>query len=72
MRLYIKFQFDSEGKSPLEIVRITKELGFTPEVGDYDLSIPFSNPEQYGEIVRDLIKALKGSHVLYTLTTKER
>lgn len=72
MRLYIKFQFDSEGKTPLEIIKITKELGFTPEVGEYDASIPFTNPAQYGEIVRDLCKALKGSHVLYTLTTKER
>jgi hypothetical protein len=72
MRLYIKFYFHSEGKSPLEVVKIVKGLGFTPEVGEFDCSIPFTNPEQYGTIVRDLHKSLKGCGIHYTLTTKER
>ena len=54
MRLYIKFQFSSEGKNPLEVVKMMQEMGFTPEVGDYDFSIPFRTPEQYSEVLTEL------------------
>jgi hypothetical protein len=72
MRLYVKFQFSSEGRNPLEIVKVMQELGFTPEVGDYDFSIPFRTPEQYAEILEEVKNRLKNTDVLYTLTTKER
>lgn len=72
MRLYIKLQFSSEGKNPLEVVKMVQSLGFTPEVGDYDFSIPFRTPEQYAQILDDLKTKLKGTEVLFTLTTKER
>jgi hypothetical protein len=72
MRLYIKLMFYSDGKNPLEVVKMMQEMGFTPEVGDYDFSIPFRTPEQYSEVLSELKGRLKSSEVLYTLTTKER
>ena len=72
MRLYVKFQFYSDGENPLEIVKMMREMGYTPEVGDYDFSIPFRTPEQYGEIVKELKKQLSGTGTLYSLNTKER
>ena len=72
MRLYVKFHFSSNGKDPLTVARLAREIGFSPEVGEYDCSMPFKDPERYGELVTQLHNALKGAKVFYTLTTKER
>ena len=72
MRLYVKFMFHSDGKNPLEVIKMMREMGFTAEVGDFDFSIPFRTPEQYAEIVKEMRNNLKGTDALFTLTTKER
>jgi hypothetical protein len=72
MRLYVKFQFSSNGKDPLTVAKLAREIGFAPEVGEYDCSMPFKDPERYGELVTQLHDALKGAKVYYTLITKER
>ena len=72
MRLYVKFQFSPNGKDPLTVAKIVREIGFSPEVGDYDCSMPFKDPERYGELVTQLHETLKGAKVHYSLTTKER
>lgn len=72
MRLYVKFHFNPNGKDPLTVAKIVKEIGFSPEVGDFDCSMPFKDPERYGELVTELHDALKGAKVYYTLVTKER
>jgi len=70
MRLYIKFYFNSEGGSPLETIKSIKGIGFQPEVGDYDASAPIPDPENYATLVNKLHETLKGSNVVFTLTTK--
>lgn len=71
MRLYVKFFFSSEGASPLDVIQRAKEAGLGPEIGDFDASIHFANPERYSEIVLGLNAALKGTGTKYTLTTKD-
>lgn len=72
MRLYVKFQFSEKGKDPLTVAKYVRDIGFSPEVGEYDCSMPFKDPERYSELVTQLHETLKGSKVFYTLTTKER
>lgn len=72
MRLYVRFIFSSDGMAPLDVIELAKEMGFTPEIGDYDCSTPLDSPDRYGELVVNLHKALKGSMVRYTLATRER
>lgn len=71
MRTYIKFYFNTDGKSPLEIIKEMKALGFEPEVGDFDFSIEWSEPQQYGEIIAKMHNQLKSAKALYTLVTRE-
>ena len=70
MRLYIKFYFDSEGISPLDVIKKVKGIGFVPEVGDYDASAPVPSPENYSSLVTKLHETMKGSKAIFTLTTK--
>ncbi|MEM3512923.1 MAG: hypothetical protein QXH13_01955, partial [Thermoplasmata archaeon] len=71
MRTYVKLLFNSEGKPPLEVVKDMRSLGFRPEVGEFDFSIGWKLPSEYGEIVTNLHKMLHGSKVLYSLVTRE-
>jgi hypothetical protein len=71
MRTYVKLLFNSEGKPPLEVVKDMRTLGFRPEVGEFDFSIGWKLPSEYGEIVTNLHKMLHGSKVLYSLVTRE-
>ncbi len=64
--------FSSEGQNPVEVVGKLQDAGFMMEVGNYDVSAGFQEPKKYAELVTDLRKALKGTDVLYSLTTKER
>jgi hypothetical protein len=72
MRLYVRLMFSSEGQNPVDVVRKLEAIGFAMEVGNYDVSAGFQEPQKYAELVTDLRKALKGTDVLYSLTTKER
>ncbi len=71
MRTYVKMYFSSEGAGPLDVVEDLKKMGFRTEVGDYDFSISWETPEQYGSIVRKLHGTLAGSRVRYTIMTRD-
>ncbi|MBI5000241.1 MAG: hypothetical protein HZB92_01760 [Euryarchaeota archaeon] len=71
MKLYIKLQFSSDGKDPLDVIRLVEGVGFSPVVGDYDFVIDFATPEEYGRILKRLHLSLKNSGVHYTLTTRK-
>ena len=71
MKLYLKLYFASEGKNPLDVLRDVEAIGFSPVVGDYDCVAEFKSPEEYGQLVRRLHMALKGSQSQYTLNTKK-
>lgn len=71
MKLFIKLRFNSEGSSPLDVVKSMKDIGFSPVFGDYDFVIQFEDPEEYGRIVTKLQSALKGTSVYYSLSTKK-
>lgn len=70
MKLFLKLYFSSEGASALDLIRKIEEMGFSPYVGDYDLVIGFSTPEEYGEIITKLHKMLKGTKTLYRVMTR--
>ena len=69
MKLYLKIYFSSEGSSALEIIKKIEKRGFSPYVGDYDLVIDFTTPEEYGEIIHDLHRMLKGTKTMYRVMT---
>lgn len=71
MRTYIKMYFSSEGAGPLDMVEDLKKMGFRTEVGDYDFSIAWDSPEQYGMLIRKLHSMLAGTRVRYTLMTRD-
>ncbi|MGC8581261.1 MAG: hypothetical protein ACP5RS_03190 [Thermoplasmata archaeon] len=71
MKTYVKFQFSSEGIAPLDVVKEMKNMGFKPEVGEFDFSIEWETPTEYGEIIRMLHKRLYGFKVMYSLFTRE-
>ncbi|MCD6461325.1 MAG: hypothetical protein J7L61_01105 [Thermoplasmata archaeon] len=71
MKTYLKLHFNSEGKNPLDIIRMVKEVGFVPMVGDYDFVIEYDSPSDYADIVTRLHEVLAGSKVYYRLVSKE-
>lgn len=72
MRLYIQLFFDSNGENPLDILDEMKDLGFDPVVGDYDFAKDYESPDEYKDIVGDLIEALEDTGVRYRLTTRKK
>jgi hypothetical protein len=70
MRTYVKLYFSSEGAGPLDLVEQMQGIGFRAEVGEYDFSVEWKTPEQYGTVVRRMHSLLAGSRVRYTLMTK--
>ena len=72
MKLYLKIYFNSEGASTMEVIKIAEELGFTPNVGDYDFVIDFDSPEEYTEITEKLHKMLKGTRTMYKVSTRNQ
>ncbi len=71
MKLYLKIYINSQGASTLEIIKIAEKMGFSPSVGDYDFVIDFETPEEYGEILEELHRMLKGTKALYTVSGKK-
>lgn len=70
MKLYLKIFINSQGASTLDIIKIAEGMGFSPSVGDHDFVIGFETPEEYGEILENLHKMLKGTKALYTVSTR--
>jgi hypothetical protein len=71
MRTYVKMYFSSEGAGPLDIVDDLKKMGFRTEVGEFDFSIAWETPEQYGTIIKRLHNTLQGTRTRYTIMTRD-
>jgi hypothetical protein len=71
MKLYVRFQFSSEGASPLDLVKVMTNLGFKPVMGVHDFYYSLGDPEDYKETLKRLHESLRGLGVTYTLTTRK-
>ncbi len=71
MKLYLELYFHSEGSDPLVIVRNMRDLGFEPVVGDYDLVKEYNTPAEYSDLVKKIVRTLKGTNVRYRLITRK-
>ena len=72
MKLYVRVIFNSEGASPIELIRVMSELGFQPVMGEFDFYYELEGkPAKYRETLRQLHERLRGLKVMYTITTKK-
>lgn len=71
MKLYIELYFDSEGISPLKIIKIMNSLGFEPVLGDFDFATEYQSQEDYLKLVSNVYTSLKGTKVRYRLVTRK-
>ena len=69
-RTYVRFEFSSEGASPLEVIRVMDNLGFQVVQGHHDFMIEYSTDAEFLEIVEKMHRTLKGYNVRYMLTTE--
>jgi hypothetical protein len=71
LKMYVRFQFSSEGASPLEVIQVVADLGFQPVMGEYDFFYEVGGKYgTYRDMLRKLHEGLRGFKVLYTVTTK--
>ena len=70
---YVEMTFNSEGKSPVDVIKILRDLGFKPTRGQHDFVYDWGTEEptidQIEELLQKLHDRLKGSQVLYQVTT---
>ena len=72
MKLYVRVIFNSEGASPIALIRVMSELGFQPVMGESDFFCELEGkPAKYRETLRQLHERLRGLKVMYTITTKK-
>ena len=70
--MFVRFQFSSEGASPLEVIQVVADLGFQPVMGEYDFYYEVGGKSgTYREILRKLHEGLRGFKVHYTVTTRK-
>lgn len=70
MKLYLKLYFSSEGASAMDLIKKIEKAGWSPYVGDYDLVINFDTPEEYGELITNVHKMLKGTKTMYRVMSR--
>lgn len=71
LKIYVRFQFSSEGASPLDVLKVVSDLGFKPVMGEYDFFNELGGKEgTYREVLGKLHEQLRGLQVQYTVTTK--
>lgn len=70
---YVEMTFNSEGKSAVDIINILENMGFKPTRGQHDFVYVWGKEEPTIDQIKDLLerlhKNLKGSQVLYQVTT---
>ncbi len=72
MKLYVRVIFNSEGASPIALIRVMSELGFQPVMGEFDFYYELEEkPTKYRETLRQLHERLRGLKVMYTITSKK-
>lgn len=70
MKLFVKIYFSSEGTSPLEIIRMLKEIGFMAVFGQFDFVKEFDSELDYNDTVTKLYNLLKGTSVMFRMNTE--
>jgi len=72
LKMYIQFQFSSEGASPLAVIKVVTDLGLRPMMGEYDFSYEVGEEfETYRDMLKKLHEALRGLKVHYMVTTRK-
>lgn len=70
IKTYIRVELSSEGESPKQIIERMRAIGAVPMVGDYDFELRLSEDERLFDKLEEIHRALEGSGVRYTLTTR--
>lgn len=70
IRTYIRVDMSSEGESPKQIIERMRTIGAVPVVGDYDFELDLGDDERIFDRLEDIHRALRGSSVRYSVTTR--
>jgi len=70
IKTYVKLQFDSKGAKPSEVIRLLKQAGWSPVIGDFDFEKSLKPGESLFEVLDRLHEALEGTGVHYSVTTR--
>lgn len=72
MRTYVRMVFHSEGASPLDILKVMRELGFEESMGMHDFVYKWKDRAGLDEVIQLVTKMharMKGLDVNYEITT---
>ena len=72
MRTYVRMVFHSEGASPLDVLKVMRELGFDESMGMHDFVYKWKDRAALDEVIALVGKMhgrLKGLDVNYEITT---
>ena len=72
MRTYVRMVFHSEGASPLDVLKVMRELGFDESMGMHDFVYKWKDRAALDEVIELVGKMhtrLKGLDVNYEITT---
>lgn len=70
IKTYVKLQFDSKGAKPSEVIRLLKQAGWSPVIGDFDFEKSLRPGESLFEALDQIHEALDGTGVHYSVTTR--
>lgn len=72
MRTYVRMVFHSEGASPLDVLKVMRELGFEESMGMHDFVYKWKDRASLDEVILLVGKMharMKGLDVNYEITT---
>ena len=70
IKTYVRVEMSSEGESPVQIIERMRKIGAVPVVGDYDFELQVPEDVRIFDKLEEIHKALSGSKVRYTVTTR--
>jgi len=70
IKTYVRVEISSEGESPVQIIERMRKIGAVPVVGDYDFELQVPEDVRIFDKLEEIHKALGGSKVRYTVTTR--
>lgn len=70
IKTYVRVEISSEGESPVQIIERMRKIGAVPVVGDYDFELQVPEDVRIFDKLEEIHKALTGSKVRYTVTTR--
>ncbi|HKV89732.1 MAG TPA: hypothetical protein VJQ43_00855 [Thermoplasmata archaeon] len=72
MRTYVRMVFHSEGASPLDVLKVMRELGFEESMGMHDFVYKWKDRASLDEVIQLVSKMhtrMRGLDVNYEITT---